>query len=179
MSTSNKGIFFTRWGGSQTIVLLTVLLLVSLTIMVASFIFDSSMSKQSTSRIVLLNEQQKIALEILKIVRDTQDGQPPEAGVLSANTEKFTKLLDTLEHGGTNSTTDIPKPKGNEQLGLLTSVKGTWQELEQELVIISNNQNANTSLKVTARRIRPFPAEVMQISSDISYLLLKAKQPIE
>lgn len=179
MSTTDKGIFFTRWGGSQTIVVLTVLLLASLTIMVASFIFDSSASKQSTSRIVLLNEQQKVALEILKIVRDTQDGQPPETGVLSANTEKFTKLLDTLEHGGTSSGTDIPKLKGDEQLELLTPLKGTWQELEQELTIISNNQNANTSLKVTARRIRPFPAEVMQISSDISYLLLKAKQPID
>ncbi len=179
MSTTDKGIFFTRWGGSQTIVILTVLLLASLTIMVASFIFDSSTSKQSTSRIVLLNEQQKVALEILKIVRDTQDGHPPEAGVLSANTEKFTKLLDTLEHGGTNSSIDIPELKGDEQLELLTPVKGTWQELEQELIIISNNQNANTSLKVTARRIRPFPAEVMQISSDISYLLLKTKQPID
>ena len=165
-----------KLGAYQIIAVLAALLLASLAIMATTFVFDSTESQNNTEHLVLVTEHQKLSQELEQLIQKMRQGEAIEASAIQEKEAAINRLIEIYENG--DPQTGLPGFTGNSK-ALLNDVKLIWQNMQKEVDAIALNQQGNLSLKETARRIRPYPSEIMQISSDITFLLLQKKYPID
>jgi len=152
-----------EWMGSvrtavrNPLVVLTVVAIVLIIGMVASFFYAQDLNEQTTQYNELIVEQRQLAEEISTVAVRAAEGQPEAYDRLQRLTQDFQETLDILNNGDPQSgLPPLPDQYGSQ----LEALEGTWRVEQVNLEAISASRES-------VEQINEFIAEIEAISDDL------------